>query len=104
MQRKTIYKLGVDLGMTVLLLLLMAYVLTGQQVHEWLAAAILGIWAFYRQQIYLYLFLRTHFVFFDDSQPAISFFIEALAMLGLFAAVAYYGAQRLRSAHSAAHP
>ncbi len=36
MRRKIVLKIAVDIGMTVILLLLMAYELIGQAVHEWL--------------------------------------------------------------------
>ena len=36
------------------------------------------------------LFLRTHFVFFDDSEPLIFFFIDYLAIMGLFVFVGHY--------------
>lgn len=41
MSKKTILKLTVDFSMTVLLLLLMAYSLLGEEVHEWLGLAML---------------------------------------------------------------
>lgn len=41
MKPKTIYKIVIDLIMTVLLLILMAYMLTGQEVHEWLGTSTL---------------------------------------------------------------
>ena len=39
MEPKQIIRMAVDIGMTVLLLLLMAFMLTGQKAHEWLGAA-----------------------------------------------------------------
>lgn len=41
MQTKWKFKMGIDLLMTVLLLLLMAYQITGQELHEWLGAGML---------------------------------------------------------------
>ncbi len=38
MQTKMKIKIGIDLLMTVLLLLLMAYQITGQELHEWFGA------------------------------------------------------------------
>lgn len=35
MKRKTILKIAVDIGMTVMLLLLMTYELIGAAAHEW---------------------------------------------------------------------
>ena len=57
----------IDIGMTAVLLGLMAYSL-----------------------IVEYLFLRTHFVFFDDSEPLIFFFIDYLAIMGLFVFIGHY--------------
>ena len=37
-----------------------------------------------------YLFLRTHFVFLDDSEPLIFFFIDYLAIMGLFVFIGHY--------------
>lgn len=49
-----------------------------------------GAYAFWKNQIADYLFLKSQFVFFDFSQPPAQFFAEYLAMMGLFAAVSYY--------------
>lgn len=49
-----------------------------------------GVYAFRKNQIADYLFLKSQFVFFDFSQPPAQFFAEYLAMMGLFAAVSYY--------------
>ena len=49
-----------------------------------------GVYAFWKNQIIDYLFLKSQFVFFDFSQPPAQFFAEYLAMMGLFAAVSYY--------------
>ena len=49
-----------------------------------------GVYAFWKNQIADYLFLKSQFVFFDFSQPPAQFFAEYLAMMGLFAAVSCY--------------
>ena len=49
-----------------------------------------GVYAFWKNQIADYLFLKSQFVFFDFSQPPAQFFAEYLAMMGLFAAASYY--------------
>ena len=49
-----------------------------------------GVYAFAKNQITDYLFLRSHFVFYDDTQSPAQFSSEYLAMMGLFAAVCYY--------------
>ena len=49
-----------------------------------------GVYAFRKNQIADYLFLKSQFVFFDFSQPSAQFFVEYLTMMGLFAAASYY--------------
>ena len=44
MRRKQIARLGLDLAMTVLLLLLMTRQITGEDAHEWLGAAMFVLW------------------------------------------------------------
>ncbi len=39
MKPKAIVRIGIDIGMTVLLLLLMAYELIGSGLHEWIGLA-----------------------------------------------------------------
>lgn len=39
MKPKAIVRIGIDIGMTVLLLLLMAYELIGSSLHEWIGLA-----------------------------------------------------------------
>lgn len=48
-----------------------------------------GIFAFVKNNISDYLFLRTQFVFFDMSQPLWQFFAEYLGMLGLWVCLGY---------------
>lgn len=55
-----------------------------------------GLWAFIRRDFPTYLFLQTHFVFFDFSEPAVLFILGYLAIMGLFAAASYYLAKILR--------
>lgn len=61
-----------------------------------LIGCVYGIYAFVTQRIADYLFLRTQFVFFDYEAPAIKVFGESIAMMLLFAAIAYYGAKLLQ--------
>ena len=56
-----------------------------------------GVYAFAKNQITDYLLLRSHFVFYDDTQPPVQFFAEYLAMMGLFAAVCYYLGRALQN-------
>lgn len=49
----------------------------------WLTAAY-GAYAFWKRDLPDYLFLRTHFVFFDYEEPVLFFFADYLAIMGLF--------------------
>ncbi len=49
-----------------------------------------GIYSIFSQKIYDYLFLRTHFVMFDETKSTFVFLLETTAMMGLFAAAFYY--------------
>ena len=44
MKKKLIYKIVIDMIMTVLLLFLMARQITGDSAHEWLGAGMLLLW------------------------------------------------------------
>lgn len=62
------------------------------------AVAVYGLYAFIHNQLLSYMFLTTHFVFFDFERPAFLFFTEYIAMMEMFAFLAYYitkGLQRL---------
>lgn len=50
-----------------------------------------GLYAFIKNQFYLYMFLISSFVFFDFERPAVLYFTEYLAVIGLFVFLAYYG-------------
>ena len=61
--------------------------------------SVLGIYFFFEQNIIDYLFLKTHFAFFDFEKNSLLFFCEYIAMMVLFGAMAYYlnkGFQKLR--------
>lgn len=49
-----------------------------------------GVYAFFKHRIADYLFLQSHFVFFDYEQPPALYFLDLLAMMGLWNALAYY--------------
>ncbi len=49
-----------------------------------------GICSIFSQKVYDYLFLRTHFVMFDETKPTFIFFLETASMMVLFAAAFYY--------------
>lgn len=54
-----------------------------------------GLWEFIRRGFLTYMLMQTHFAFFDFSEPALLFFLNHLAIMGLFAAAAYYLAKLL---------
>ena len=56
-----------------------------------------GVFAFLRHHIADYLFLRSHFVFFDYEQPPVLYILDLLAMMGLWIALSYYLGRALRS-------
>lgn len=60
----------------------------------WLTAAY-GVYAFWKRGLPEYLFLRTHFVFFDYEEPVLFFFTDYLAIMGLFIFCGYYGCHLL---------
>lgn len=61
-----------------------------------LLICVFGVYAFFKNHIADYLFLRSQFVFFDMEQPLILFFAEYVAMMGLWICLAYYGAKLLQ--------
>ena len=63
-----------------------------RQVMLWIATAAVGaygVYAFVTNQFGQYLFLQVEFAFFDFARPAYWFFLEHLAILWLFAGLAY---------------
>ena len=49
-----------------------------------------GLYVFVTRDLATYMFLRTQFVFLDYSESPISFYIDYLAMMGLFIWIVYY--------------
>lgn len=60
----------------------------------WLTAAY-GVYALWKRGLPEYLFLRTHFVFFDYEEPVLLFFADYLAIMGLFIFCGYCGSRLL---------
>ncbi len=60
------------------------------------AISIFGIYAFIQQDMPDYLFLKTAFVFWDETKPAAMFFLETLSIMGLFITVGYYGQKQMK--------
>lgn len=71
-------------------------------VRKWTAraAALLivgyGIYAFIKREIGSYMFLKTHFVFFDYQEPLLFFMLDYIAVMGMFVFIGYYGCGRLK--------
>ena len=55
-----------------------------------------GAYAFFHREIGTYMILRTAFVFFDFEEPLVLFFLDYLAVMGLFAAVGYCAVKLLQ--------
>ena len=60
------------------------------------AIAAYGVYAFHTRQLGEYLFLKTPFVFFDFEEPLVFFFIDYLAVMGLFVCIGHYLSLLLR--------
>ena len=64
------------------------------------AAAVLtagyGVYALFHREIGAYMTLKTTFVFFDFEEPLALFFVDYLAVMGLFAVIGYYAVKLLR--------
>ena len=58
--------------------------------------AIYGVATFVRRDVGLYLLLKSHFVFFDYSEPLIAFLLDYLAVMSLFVLAGYWLARALR--------
>lgn len=71
-------------------------------VREWtsrilaLIIAGYGIYAFAKRDIGDYMILRSHFVFFDYDEPLLFFYIDYIAVMGLFIFLGYYVCAGLR--------
>lgn len=55
-----------------------------------------GVYALLRRGIPSYLFLQTQFVFFDFEEPLIFFFLDYLAVMGLFVFAGHYAGKAVR--------
>lgn len=60
------------------------------------AIAAYGVYAFHTRQLGEYLFLKTPFAFFDFEEPLVFFFIDYLAVMGLFVCIGHYLSLLLR--------
>ena len=64
-----------------------------------LAVSGYGIFAFFRRSLPDYLFLRTHFVYFDFEEPLIFFYLDYLCIMVLVAFVGYILAGAAQGVH-----
>ena len=62
-----------------------------------LLISVYGIYAFYNRLIWQYMFLKSHFVFFDYNEPLIIFMADYLAAMVLFATVGHYISMLLKN-------
>ena len=60
--------------------------------------ALYGAFAFHRRGVGLYLLLRSHFVFYNYSEPVIFFLIDYLSVMAMFTLIGYYVSQMLKKA------
>lgn len=58
--------------------------------------ALYGGYAFVKRQMAEYMFMRSHFVFFDFEEPVIFFLMDDMAIMGLFAVLGYYVSKLLQ--------
>ncbi len=58
-----------------------------------LLAAGYGMYAFFKREVWLYLFLRSHFVFFDFSEPLAMYLLDYIAVLAVFVWLGHYAAR-----------
>jgi len=49
-----------------------------------------GVYAFVKRDIHTYMLLRSHFVFFDFSEPLVLFLLDYLAIMGMLVWAGYY--------------
>ena len=60
------------------------------------AVACYGIYAFWKRRIPEYLFLISHFVFFDFGENLIWFLLDYIAIMGLFVFITYYACSTIK--------
>lgn len=61
-----------------------------------LAIAGYGVYVFVKRNFFIYLFLKSEFVFLDYSEPKILFYIDYLALMGLCIFIAHYSTKLIR--------
>lgn len=71
----------------------------GKRIVLRLAAAAIagyGLYAFVKNQLLSYMFLKSPFVFFDFERPQLLFFTEYIAIMGLFIFLAHYASKGMQ--------
>lgn len=56
-----------------------------------------GVYAFIKRGIGSYMLLRTAFVFFDFEEPLVYFYVDYLAVMGLFVWIGHYASRGIRA-------
>ena len=67
------------------------------------AISIFGVYAFIQQNMSDYLFLKTAFVFWDETKTVASFLTETLSIMGLFITIGYYGQKQMKGLKGMKH-
>lgn len=62
-----------------------------------------GVYAFIRRDIGIYMLLRSHFVFFDYEEPLVFFYLDYIAVMGLFILIGNYVCVGLRMIGKSRH-
>ena len=55
-----------------------------------LGIGLFGIYGFVQQKMADYLFMQTHFVFFDETKSVLIFYVEVIAIIGMFIGAGHY--------------
>ena len=66
----------------------------GKRLAAWILStlvALYGLYVFIRRNIMSYLLLRVEFVFLDYNESKLFFYLDYLAMMGLFIYLGHYG-------------
>ena len=61
-----------------------------------IGVAVYGLTVFFRRSLLTYMLVRTHFVFFDFSEPVLLFYLDYLAMMAAFVCLGHYAGRLVR--------
>lgn len=62
-----------------------------------LLISLYGIFAFFKRDFGVYMFLQSHFVFFDYSESVMFFLLDYIAIFSLFVSIGHYGTRFLKN-------